>query len=391
MNPIKKVALYSALIGSLAFGGNALVQEGGLEGKLQGGNQPRQEQVQNESQKEVVVHSSGSRWSWEALSNGDYTPRSNEIFNELETNTSSNVSGGFNREPKIFSQLGTYINQIPEKQINTLVEKFKNRIDKNDRLLTALQSLLKDNSSYIIIEQFLNDGGRIEAWSHSGRYTPNPLVLAVGIDGSNFDVEATLYHESLHYAFDKMNSILSESPDTGGADHCVISPLEDRLRIIQQIRNKQVPLFDENNSGLYGFTTDGKIGDKIKNYIDNNDLNGLESYINSENFQRGYVRSSMTMPLSSNDYYDQHPEDRERKYRLTDGQIIDIAFLNAINGAIIQQSVNIGISIANRNSIRITKSFETAEFQNEFQKFLSQYTKRLENPNAQPYGGTKIK
>jgi len=44
MNPIKKVALYSALIGSLAFGGNALAQEGGLEGKL-GGNQQKQEQV----------------------------------------------------------------------------------------------------------------------------------------------------------------------------------------------------------------------------------------------------------------------------------------------------------------------------------------------------------
>jgi len=44
MIPIRKAVLYSAIIGGLAFGGNALVQEGGLEGIL-GGNQPRQEQV----------------------------------------------------------------------------------------------------------------------------------------------------------------------------------------------------------------------------------------------------------------------------------------------------------------------------------------------------------
>jgi len=45
MNSIKKTALYLALIGSLAFGGIATAQEGGLEGKLRSGNQPRHEQV----------------------------------------------------------------------------------------------------------------------------------------------------------------------------------------------------------------------------------------------------------------------------------------------------------------------------------------------------------
>ena len=45
MNLIKKAALYTALVGSLALGGNALAQKDGLEAKLQGGNQPRQEQV----------------------------------------------------------------------------------------------------------------------------------------------------------------------------------------------------------------------------------------------------------------------------------------------------------------------------------------------------------
>lgn len=43
----KKALTSLALAGSLAFGGNALAQEGGLEEKLQGGNQPRQEQVED--------------------------------------------------------------------------------------------------------------------------------------------------------------------------------------------------------------------------------------------------------------------------------------------------------------------------------------------------------
>ncbi len=43
----KRALATLALAGSLAFGGNALAQEGGLEGKL-GGNQPRQEQVQKD-------------------------------------------------------------------------------------------------------------------------------------------------------------------------------------------------------------------------------------------------------------------------------------------------------------------------------------------------------
>ncbi len=340
-------------------------------------------------QEEKVVHSTfGSIYSWKGLYNKDYAPRTNEIFNELRTDTSNVISGGFNQDPRFFSHLGMYVDITPEDKINTLLEQFKGNID--NQLLPTLQSLLRDNPSYIILEHFLKEGGEIIALPGSsghGRYTSDPLVILVGIGGSSSDTEKTLYHESLHYAFDKMDSILSESHDFGGADHDVIKPLDDRLRIIQQTNEGQIPIYDENNHGLYGFTIHGKIGEFINGYIDNNDLDGLKDYINSYmfQFQRGYVKSSMISPLSSKAHYDEHPEEREGRYRLTDGQIIDIAFLNAINGAIIQQAINIGISIANEKSIKITEAFETKEFQDKFQKFISQFATELENPSIQPY------
>ena len=138
---IKRTLAGIVLAGALAFSG--------CERKIEE-DQLRQEQVQNKSQKEVVVHNSGSSYSWKALDNGDYLPRTNEIFNILKTDTSNNISGGFNPNPNIFFKLGTYVNQVQEDKIDMLIEKYENHITKNKKLLTALQGCLKDSSSYII-------------------------------------------------------------------------------------------------------------------------------------------------------------------------------------------------------------------------------------------------
>ncbi len=399
MGIIKKALIYPLLIsGALTFSGNALAKQiGDLERKLEAPVKIEQLEKTRENYKiketklkeEIVEHAIfDSKFSWKALYNGDYAPRTGDILKKLKTPKSEIVSGGFDQNIRLFSHLGTYTDTVSRNKIDALVEQFEERIDKDHRLLSALKDLLKDRPSYIIVEQFLRDGGKIKAFPNwkGGNYNPNPLILYVGIKGSsNFEVEKKLYHESLHYAFDKMNSILSEARDGGGADHRAIFPLEDRLQIIQQVRNKKIPIFDKSNEGLYGFTKDGKIGEKIQEYINNNDLEGLKSYINSESFQRGYVRASMLELLSSNDYYDHHPEEREKMYKLTDNQVRDIAFLNAVNGAIIRETINIGIQLAQKYSVSLPKAFETPEFQKKFYTFLEQYTKKLEDLDAQPY------
>lgn len=448
MNLIKKTALILSIIGSTFLSEKTLSQEGGLEKIFQ---------------KETVTHQSGNKWCWKALQGNDYVPMTYEIFKELETNTSNIISGGFYSDPKIVSQSGTYTNTTSAEKIRNLINKFEKNISPNKKIFSALENLLEDKSSYIVIEQFFKDGGKIEAWPSSGRYNQKPLIISIGTEGNLLDIEKTIYHETLHYVFDKKNSTLFESRDSGGADHFAIFPLQERLKIFQQIRNNQIPIHDEYNKGLYGFTTEGRVGEKIKKYVDQNNLEDLKEYINSEEFQRNYVRSSMVSLLSSNEtsknqrifsiklsnnktlrfkennsthsttfretdfgnsgiyidvetkdirnfdiekikkyvdekdtekaekFIEKHQKDinKNKDYVFTKNQITDIAFLNAMNGAIIQTSINIGIDVARANSTTIEEAFKTPQFRNKFQEFMNQYTQKIENENIQPFIGAK--
>ena len=381
---LSKIALYTVLAGQMFFGATAIPQTNSNNHFAE----QRQEQVVQGLEKELAIHSSGTIEEWAARKNGDYAPRTEEIFDKLDTEKSKKVTGGFKEEIRLFSHTGTNTDTVSSENIEQLIDKYTDKIQENKRLHKALKSMIKDQSMYTMIKQFFEDGGVIEAFEYNGFYSNK--FIAAGLKGTDLDVKKSLYHETMHYFFDKTDAIIKEAEGGVQEDHEAISPLEQRLKIIGHFRQGETPFADKKVRALYSFTTDGKIGKKLQGYVDNNNLDSLKQYVNSEDFERGFVRAGIYPTLSSISYYDEHPGEREGSYQLTPGQTIDVAFLYAVNGAIIQQTTNMGIEIARQNSTTLTEAFKTPEFQERFDKFLTQYTNNLENPQAQPYKTAEI-
>lgn len=403
---------------------------------------------------DTIKHNQGNVYHWNAIQNNDYLPRTNQILKQnIEPNDL--VTGGFDEDLKLFSNFGTYTLKTNQKDIEELIKRHSNQIHK--KIEPNLNNLLKDHYLFVSFKQFFEDGGRINIWSSGGKYDRNPLALNIGVYDSK-NVEDILFHELLHYVLDKKDLNLTKVYDTSGADHKLISPLEERFQIIRSINKGIIPSNLQLNSGLNGFTLDGKIGNRINSLIENQNLIELRDYINSDEFKKGYVRSSMTSVLSSNErnknvrnfitqlsdkkylriienydlsndtvninnfsndiYIDvkiqdfnnfniekinqyipkedktrigevineyQKDKNKNRSYVLSNEELIDIAFLNAMNGAIINQAINIGIDISKNDSINIKEAFKTKEFNKQFNNFLKNYVSNIEKNENQPY------
>lgn len=264
---------------------------------------------------EKIRHTSGHIFELKSIAqNGEYYPSfNNSLFEKEETSTSSEISGGFSNDLKINSRFGTFAETIPNNKIENLLSKYKDNIKINDNLI-SLEYLAQDSYFFIALNQFLEDGGKIKFGR--GHYSPKPLEIEFGDE----DSELTFYHELLHYIFDKENSVLSESHDNGGADHYAISSLDERFNIIQTVLKGEMPL-GENIPGLYGFTLEGKAGEKIERFLQNNDIQGLNLYLVSDDFYKNYVHSGMFSPLSSINFAKNH---RYFKLKLSNGNTLRI-------------------------------------------------------------------
>ncbi|MBD3244961.1 MAG: hypothetical protein GF335_03135 [Candidatus Moranbacteria bacterium] len=272
--------------------------------------------------KEWVIHQRGSFWELQSIGqDSEYYPSfKNSLFDQKETPTSSEISGGFEKKLKI-NRFGTFAETIPAKEIDEFLSQYKDNIQKDDRLIPILKHLAQDSYVFVVLNQFFKDGGKIKFGTGRGHYNSNPLEIEFKDYGDPTQNESILYHELLHYVFDKENSTLSESYDSGGADHHAIIPLEERFNIIQTIINRgEVPL-GEDIQKLYGFTSKGRAGDKIKQFLQNNDLRGLNRYLLSEDFYRNYVHSGMISTLSSVEYRKNH---RDFRLKLSNGNTLRI-------------------------------------------------------------------
>lgn len=249
--------------------------------------------------KEQVKHISGLTWEFNSLNkNGEYPPSfNNSLFLPKKDNLKSpEISGGFSQDLNIYNRFGTFVEETLDKNLENLLLKYKDRLQVNDHLKNIVKNLSKDKYIFIALSQFFEDGGVIKPGR--GYYNRNSLEIEFGYHENPNRNTSTLYHELLHYIFDKKDADLFESSDTGGADHYAISPLEERFNIINAINQGNIPL-SENIRNLYGFTSAGKAGDEIKKYLEDEDLLGLNAYLLSDDFYRNYVHSSMVEPLSS--------------------------------------------------------------------------------------------
>ena len=270
--------------------------------------------------KEQIKHISGSTWELESINqNGEYPPSfNNSLFLQKDNLINSEISGGFSEDLKTYNRFGTFVEETSDKNLENLLLKYKDNLQINDNLKLIVKNLSKDNYIFIALNQFFEDGGVIKPGR--GYYNMNALEIEFGYHENPDRNTSTLYHELLHYIFDKKDSDLFESHDNGGADHYAISPLEERFDIIDAINQGNIPL-SENIRNLYGFTSAGKAGEKIKKFLEDKDLPGLNAYLLSDDFYKNYVHSGMVTPLSSLERNNSH---RTFSLKLSDGNTLRI-------------------------------------------------------------------
>lgn len=395
---------------------------------------------------EKIVHISGDSWELRSIAeDGEYYPSFHEsLLTKMETPTSREVSGGFEEDLKIMTSFGTFAETTPPETAAKFLAKYNGQLPENKDLKSAIQSLIQDQHILIAVKQFLEDGGVFK--SGRGRYHLKPLAIEFGnfVDfGENLQAEDTLYHELLHYIFDKGDSVLSEVHNSGGADHYATPPLDERFKIITSIRKGSAPL-GEGIDPLSGFTTEGKIKEKIDLLLKENDLNGLEKYLTSEDFFKNYVHSGMTTPLSSvernkrvrelslklsdsrrlkieEDYAQKEADaievtdktvyvrtqniknfdikllqphltdadkgpaetfikglaadpNKGRGYILTPDQLHDLAYLNASNAVILENSLKLAITLSKKGNTPFAAAFALPKYQETFDKFIKALT-----------------
>lgn len=315
-----------------------------------------------ERELDTVKHiSSDSIWDYPVLIDKEYEPSyENSILKSVETDSSDQIKGGFNKNIKIFTHYGTFIDTVDDESIEELIQ--KNKDNMNENAIPFLKDIAKDKYIFDSLEQFFTDGGSIyqfKNWGGGQYINEKKLQLLIGDGNDSLDTKRILFHELLHYVFDKSNNLLAESHDSGGADHSLINPLEDRFRIMKSVREGNLPL-NKQIRILYGYAKDGKIGEKITNY----DVDSLENFINSEWFYKTMIHNVMVTPLSLREYALEHPDTND--YLLTIENIQDLAYENDYNASLAKKAFNIAINNYKNKNIPLEDTFKDYSARKEF-------------------------
>jgi hypothetical protein len=342
------------------------------------------------------IETNTDTYGWYGRINNDYAPRTDTVLRATTrpTEDTGTVSGRFNQNLHLLTLSGTSLNPIDETRIQQLYTLYPSKIPVNPKTIAldaettiiggsqqptpftiAFTTAAQDPIIFAILVDFLNDGGKIEPWTSSGRYNPKPLTLSIGIDENELGIATLIYHEALHYTLDKMDNVLTEMREGGGVDHNLIIPLENRFQILQLIDAGEVPTKDLStqdglaltrfsNDGLTGKTKAGRVGETINQFVNANGRAALQTYINSDEFYRNYVRGGM-IPTLNHDYNYQNED-----FFLDSGIINDIAFTHAINAALIREAYRIALAVPGGS---ITAAFRTQEFQIRFNDFKTAY------------------
>lgn len=257
----------------------------------------KNESIKINRMEEEVIHKSGTIYKFKSIGqNGEYYPSfNNSLLKEKESPSKLEISGNFSKNLKIKSRFATFIDKEPINKIEDLLLKHNDKVKVNDKLISHIKNLSQDSYIFEALKQFFEDGGIIN--TGRGRLIPVPLEIQFGNHEDANQNERILYHELLHYIFARKNSKISES-SAGGTDHFIISPLEEKLSIIQSIKKGEVPVNKEIKN-LYGYTIKGKEGDKIREFINSNNLEKLKSHLLYGDFFKNFIHSGMIEPLSS--------------------------------------------------------------------------------------------
>jgi len=346
---------------------------------------------------ETVTHRDGDSWSFPGRADSnEYLPSGqNSLFQPGSVRREGGASGGFSQDLEITSSYGMSVRKTSPSEIEKFLQQFDKQISRNSALRQGLEKVLEDRFVFYAMNNFLENKGKFNVWPSGGHYDREHKTLSIGVACNKDSIkcipflapQSTIFHELLHYVFDRYDSIIAEVETSGGADHSVIAPIEERFIIVSIIRNGEPPLHRA-ISGLYGYTYKGKLGNAIESHLDSGDLAALKALVESDAFLTNYVHSSLTRLLSANEY-GQNNSEEGKTYTFPIEQIQDIVHLWAYNAAILQQSLRLAITMT-QHPANWEITFSSPEYQAQFEQFLTTLVSKLEaNPSLPLFRSSK--
>jgi hypothetical protein len=415
------------------------------------------EEVREGRVAESVKHNFGNIYELKSRSlDGEFYPSGkNTIFERAESPVDTLVSGGFVEDPQILHRYAMFVETVDVEDVDSLLEEHPKQIQDDQGAQEALHEALQDKFVYIVAKQFLEDGG--EFYFGRGRYVPDPLGISFGDNASAQEIQRTLIHELQHYAFDKQDAAISETEDPGGFDHNFIGAIDDRFDIIYTISHGEIPNSD-NVQPMSNYTMNGGIEEQINDFLENNDISGLQQFVESDEFITTYVQTDMVTCLSINEhvknsrylifelsngtvlrlkedyraadeidinifdtqsgkYIDftvndleslsienleqfvpdgelngiidsielhKNDPDKGRESMISDEQMDDIAYLNAYNASILQQSIRLAAILSEKMDVSVEDVYKHEQYQEIFIAFIKELSDKQSADKKSP-------
>jgi len=355
----------------------------GQRGSSQGDTPPG---FQYDREPYVIEHRSGSTFQVPGLYQSESAFGASGVTSSLTApatrrQTGRPVTGGFSDDLDVDTAFATGVDTAATREVESLVRSAGNRIDA--RLVAAMQAVAADRFVFRALRTFLEtDNGRLVAWEKdSGRYDGDslPPTINVGITGGALDTRTTLVHELLHYVFDKTDTVLGESQDSGGADHPAIAAIESRFLIIDLIRSGHAPLHEKIRSSFGQFVRGRDFFPVMEAAIAQNDSAALRAAVNDPAFVRTTVSSGL-MPEASGLAFPAGPT----TYHYTATQFRDLAFIWAQNATIVRRAMVTAADVAQRRNISLNQAFTSSEWRTAMATFLARFVAEL---RRNPRGG----
>jgi hypothetical protein len=272
----------------------------------------------------------------------------------------------------IETAFGTGVQASNAGVVGQMIKTAGSRID--PKLKSAIIEIAKDQNILNALKSYLEtDQGKFAAIYDGGHYdAKKPPTIQIGTKNGPQDIRMTLVHELLHYVFDKADTVLGESKDSGGADHPAIEALETRFLIVSLIRSGKAPLDAKIDSKFGKYLKSADLFPQMEQAIAKNDPAALLGIVNQSAFVTTVVGSGL-MPTASSLAIKPGPND----YRYTANQFKDLGFLWAQNAVIVKRAMKTAAMIAKKNALPLAAVFQTRAWKNLMSKFLNSFVTEL--------------
>ncbi len=327
---------------------------------------------------------------------GDYFSSSaNPHFERRISNNPDrgSLTGGFPFDPQFLMGLGMMVEDLSQDEVDGLLGKYARQIDSVAFVRAAVYRAAKDGGFLKLFKSFLEDDGYLNG-GNTGYYSRpqamsspgllifrEPSLVTSGAGHLSLDRELlnanVLFHEMLHYALDKIDHYTSET--IGWDDHSSFSPIETRFRIVQTLKAGRPALLasdiipralDRYNIGGPRRIQHPHLGYYSQTNPEPAFLDEVAEYVLWPNFEANYVEAAMLFNLMSSRRYPPCPSDRQV---YEDDDLLDLAYMHALNARLIVDSVKISKFLARKHS---KPSFEMYRSKS-FQKLFDEYRAKL--------------